>query len=53
MKYIIILLLIIFSVHPLSYAKYSWCNNNKFGAAGVVFLTLLYVALPSVFLLIK
>ena len=46
MKYITIVLLLIASVYPVSYAKYNFMKKNYLGAFGMIFLTLAAVAFP-------
>ena len=46
MNYIIIALLIVFSVNPLSYAKFNWGKKQYFQSIGVVFMTMVMVGLP-------
>ncbi|OPZ91518.1 MAG: hypothetical protein BWY74_01948 [Firmicutes bacterium ADurb.Bin419] len=50
MKLIIILFLLIISIQPISYAKYNWSRNNKLGAVGTIFITLVGVVYPVVLL---
>ncbi|MGE5415356.1 MAG: hypothetical protein ACM3UZ_01060 [Acidobacteriota bacterium] len=51
MKYLIIFFLLVISIYPLNFAKYNWDQNNKLGAAGVLLLAVLSVAIPSVMLI--
>jgi len=53
MSYFAILILLIASIHPLSYAKFNWDQKNKLAALGAVFLAVCEVAFPTVFIILR
>ena len=53
MKYFVILLLLLLSINPISYAKYNWNKKNRLGAVGCILLVVLSVALPSILILAR
>jgi phosphoglycerol transferase MdoB-like AlkP superfamily enzyme len=53
MKYPIIMLILILLIHPLSFAKYNWDNNNKTAAIGTVLISLVSLILPFYILFLR
>ncbi|HEX9063324.1 MAG TPA: hypothetical protein VF941_24390 [Clostridia bacterium] len=48
MKYLIIVLLIIVSIYPMSFARYNWSKKNRWGAVGAALLAAASVIYPVV-----
>jgi hypothetical protein len=53
MNFIIILILLVLSLHPLSYAKFNWSKKNKLGAVGSIFIAIAAVIFPAVLLFLR
>jgi hypothetical protein len=53
MKYLIIIVLLIISIQPLSYAKYNWGKRNWLGAVGAILIALAAVVFPSAMLILR
>jgi len=51
LKILLILLLLLATVRPFSYAKYNWRKKNRLGAVGAALIAVFVVAIPSWFLL--
>ena len=44
----VLLLLLVISVHTLSFAKYNWDRGNKRAAVGAALMALISIALPAI-----
>jgi hypothetical protein len=51
MKYLTILLLLIASVYPFSYARYNFIKKNYLGAVGMALLALAAIVFPVIMIL--
>ena len=52
-KFFIIVLLLVASAYPFSYAIYVWRKKNYFGALGMVFLVLASIVTPAYILIVR
>ena len=53
MTYVLIVLLILLSLHPLSYAKYNWGKKQYLQSIGMAFIVMVMLALPIYVLLTR
>lgn len=52
MRYIMILISVLLSLHTFSYAMYSWKKKNRGAAIGVILIGTISIALPALVLFI-
>lgn len=53
MRYAVIILLIVLSIHPFSFAQYCWIKQNRLAAVGTGLLTVVSVIYPSILLFLS
>jgi hypothetical protein len=53
MKYVIVIILMIISIYPFSYARYNWNKKNKLGAVGSILIGIAAIVYPTVLILTR
>lgn len=53
MKFFLILVFLMTSINPISYAKYNWSRKNRLGAVGAMLIGVAAAAAPAILWLMR
>ncbi len=53
MKFVASIIILLSTLHILSFAKYNWSKKNKTAAVGAILLAILSILLPAIVMLTR